>query len=179
MLEENLKVPKERIAVLIGPKGKIKSELEKKGKVKIKVDSHSGEVCVKGEEKEPLKFYISTNIVKAIARGFSPEHAFKLLDEEYYLDVIDIEEFGDSEKDGARLRGRVIGKEGRTRQTLEEELNVLVSVYGKTISLIGRPEDMEKARKAVEMLLKGSSHLAMERFLKKQTSEQGISNILE
>ncbi len=165
--------------MLIGPKGKTKNELERAAKVRLKVDSHSGDVQISGTEKEPLKFYLATNIVKAVGRGFSPEHAFKLLEEDYYLDIIDIEEFAGTEKDQARLRGRVIGKSGQTRKLLEEELRVYISVYGKTVSLIGRPEDMEKARKCVEMLLKGSSHLAVQRFLKKQTTETGFSEILE
>ena len=157
-MEEFVKIPKDRIAVLIGRKGETKKHVEKATKTKIDVDSKSGEVEVSTDGDNALEFYIATQIVKAIARGFSPEHALKLLDENYYLDIIEIEDFvGKREKELLSKKGRLIGKQGKVREKLEEETSCLISVYGKTVSLIGRPEDMESARKAVEMILHGSS----------------------
>ena len=157
-MEELIKIPKDRIAVLIGRNGETKKQVENLTKTKLDIDSKSGEVEVSTDGDNALEFYIATQIVKAIARGFSPEHALKLLDENYYLDVIDIEDFvGKKEKELVNKKGRLIGKGGKIREKLEEETDCLISVYGKTVSLIGMPEDMESARKAVEMILQGSS----------------------
>lgn len=176
-MEETIRIPKDRIAVLIGKNGGTKKQVEKATKTRIDVDSKSGEVEVSSKGENALEFYIATQIVKAIARGFSPEHALKLLDENYYLDVIDIEDFvGKREKELLSKKGRLIGKQGKVREKLEEETGCFVSVYGKTVGLIGRPEDMESARKAVEMILHGSSIDYALNFLKKSKSRAEIED---
>ncbi|HIH21368.1 MAG: RNA-processing protein [Candidatus Diapherotrites archaeon] len=157
-MEELVRIPKDRVAVLIGKNGETKAVIEKATKTKLNIDSKSGEVEIEGKSEKALEYYIATQVVKAIARGFSPEHALKLLDENYYLDIIDIEDFvGKREKELLSKKGRLIGKQGKVREKIEEETGCLVSVYGKTVSIIGTPESMEIARKAVEMILKGSS----------------------
>ena len=65
---------------------------------------------------------------------------------------------GESEKTIKRLMARVIGSRGATRKILEKDTNCLVSVYGKTVSLIGKLDDIDAAEKAVEELLRGRSH---------------------
>ena len=157
-MEEIIRVPKDRIAVLIGKNGETKKMLEKATKTKINIDSKSGEVEVEGTPEKALEFYITTQIVKAVARGFSPEHALRLLDENYYFDIIDLEDFvGKREKELQSKKGRLIGKEGKVREKIEEETGCFVSVYGKTVSIIGTPEGMEACRKSIELILNGSS----------------------
>ena len=45
-----LKIPKDRVAVLIGKKGEIKKKLEKETKTNIEVDSKEGDVFLSGED---------------------------------------------------------------------------------------------------------------------------------
>ncbi len=169
-MKEYFKAPKDRIAVLIGKKGETKTEIEKLTKTKIEVDSQTGEVDVQGENA--LNFYISLNIIKAIARGFSPEHAFALKNENYFLEIIDLKEkLGKNEKVIHQKKGRVIGKKGKTRKEIEEKTDTFISVYGKTISIIGKSEGIEKARHAIEMLLEGASHSNTESFLYKKEKD--------
>ena len=100
--------------------------------------------------------------------GFSPKNALTLLEDDVFLDVIDVTDFvGEKEKEIAHKRGRVIGSHGSIRKDIEEHCDTMVSVYGKTIALIGRAEGMYKARRAVEMLLEGASHHIVLSFLKK------------
>jgi len=156
-MEEIIKAPKDRIAVLIGKNGETKKMLEKATKTRINIDSKTGEAEVEGKSENALEYYIATQVVKAIARGFSPEHALKLLDENYYLDIIDIEDFvGKKERELHSKKGRLIGKRGKVRERIEEETDCLISVYGKTVGIIGTPEGMELCRKAIEMILEGS-----------------------
>ena len=167
---EFLLIPHERVGVLIGPKGQTKREIEKKTSTEIIVDSEEGEVEVV-QQGEPLKFHKALQIVKAIGRGFSPEHAFRLLKEMCTLQIIELEEtIGKSESNMKAKRGRVIGKSGRMRENIEEETGALVSVYGKTISIIGTVEEIEKATKAVQMLLGGAAHTSVYDSLKKKYS---------
>ncbi len=64
-----------------------------------------------------------------------------------------------------RLRGRVIGKGGKTRETIEEYTGADISVYGKTTSLIGHPHQISIARRAIILLLEGSPHQTVYRYL--------------
>ncbi len=169
-MQEFLKAPKDRIAVIIGKNGETRKEIEKLTETKIEIDSKTGEIDIQGEDA--LNFYISLNIIKAIARGFSPEHAFLLKNDNYFFEIIDLkEELGKNEKLIQQKKGRVIGKKGKTRQEIEEKTNSFISVYGKTISIIGEAEAIEKAKTAVKMLLKGASHSSAESFLYQKEKE--------
>ncbi len=169
-MQEYLKIPKDRIAVLIGKEGKTRKEIEQSTKTTINIDSSTGDVDVEGSNA--INFYISLNIIKAIARGFSPEHAFELKDENKFLEIIDLKEvIGKNEKTIQIKKGRVIGKKGKTRKEIEEKTGCLISVYGKTISIIGKAEEIEKAKTAVSMLLEGASHSTAESFLYKKEKE--------
>jgi ribosomal RNA assembly protein len=165
-MEEIIKIPEDRIGVLIGPKGAIKAKIAKKGKCKIEVDSGSGEATIEGEGED---FFRAMDTVKAIARGFSPERALKLFEHDYLLKVIDITDYtGKNASTQKAKRGRVIGRNGLARTEIEKKTNAMISVYGKTVSIIALPDEMEKAIEAVDMLLSGAKHETMERFLEEK-----------
>jgi len=176
-----VKIPRERIGVLIGPEGNVKETIEKKLSVDLLVDSQSGDVAItlKGDAKDPSYIFRAKDVVTAIGRGFSPEHAFRLLgDEDEMLDMIDLREFyGRSQSDINRTKGRIIGKEGKTRKIIEEMSGAVVSVYGHTVSIIGDIEQVEIAREAIRMLMKGSEHRTVYRFLQKKRHEQKMKGL--
>lgn len=170
-LNEIVRIPIARIAVLVGTNGSVKKRIEDLTRAKISIDSKNGEVEVRVGEKFAINFYNALNIIKAIGRGFSPEHAFLLSDEDFLLDVIKLEDIvGKSSKAIEQKKGRIIGKNGASRKAIEEKTDCFVSVYGGTISLIGTVENLEIARKAVEMLLDGSTHEYVYKFLNKRKS---------
>ncbi|PMB75182.1 MAG: RNA-processing protein, partial [Candidatus Bathyarchaeota archaeon] len=113
-----LKIPKERIGVLIGPEGAVKKGIEEKLKVELQIDSSTGDVTITLTEKaeDPSQLFKAKDVVTAIGRGFSPEHAFRLIrNEDALLDVIDLRDFfGRSESDIRRVKGRIIGMDGKT-----------------------------------------------------------------
>jgi ribosomal RNA assembly protein len=167
-----VKVPKERIGVLVGPNGMVRKHVEERLNVKLKIDSESGdvEISLTPEAPDPTTLFRAKDVVTAIGRGFSAEHAFLLIDNEDALfEIIDLHEsVGKSEADLKRLKGRVIGKEGRTRNLIEELTETRVSVYGHTIGIIGEGEQIEVAKQAIKMLLRGSLHATVYRFLHKK-----------
>src|SRR3970040_2371777 len=88
-----VKIPKERVGVLIGPDGRVKENIEEKLKVKLEIDGEEGDVTIILDEKspDPSLFFRAKDVVTAIGRGFSPEHAFRLIrDEDAVFDVIDL-----------------------------------------------------------------------------------------
>ncbi|MFB0502579.1 MAG: pre-rRNA-processing protein PNO1 [Candidatus Bathyarchaeia archaeon] len=170
-----VKIPRERIGVLIGTNGTVRELIEKKLSVNLEIDSQSGDVTITVNEavNDPSLLFKAKDIVTAIGRGFSPENVLKLIEnEEYILEIIDLREiFGRSESDISRIKGRIIGREGKTRRTIEEMTGAVVSVYGHTVSMIGGIEQVDIAREAVRMLLKGSQHKTVYRFLQRKRHE--------
>ena len=98
-------------------------------------------------------------IVLAIGRGFSPENAMKLLKGENSLHIIDLHEFvGKSADRMERIKGRIIGEGGKARRNVENLSNTLISVYGKTVSVIGSPEQLKSTIDAISSLSSGRMH---------------------
>jgi ribosomal RNA assembly protein len=175
MDEENysqeVKMPKERIAVLIGAKGETKQELEKELSVKLDINSQEGDVIISGPDS--LNLLIAKDVVKAIARGFNPEIAKTLVKEETFLEIISLTDYSPHRNHQLRLKGRVIGRGGRTRGLIEEYTGCRISIYGKTVGIIGEGEMLRIARKAVDALLTGSPHAFVYKWLEKQRTMQG------
>ena len=173
-----LKVPKYRVAVIIGKEGNVKKEIEESTNTKLNIDSKEGDIFVSGEDA--LGLYTAREIIKAIGRGFNPDVARLLLKPDYIFEVVDLSEFaGKSKETMIRLKGRVIGKEGKSRKLIEELTECSISVFGKTISIIGMPEPAYAARRAVESLLRGSTHANVYKWLEKRRREIKRKAIME
>jgi ribosomal RNA assembly protein len=175
-------IPHERIGVVLGRDGSTKAEIERAFKVRLKVSSDSGtiEVTPSDDNDDPSTILRARDVVTAVGRGFSPERAMTLMDDDIVLDVIDLRElFGKNESDINRMKGRVIGSEGKMRRLLEEMTDARVSVYGSTISMIGEFESVTAARQAIEMLLKGKQHSSVYKFLRRTKSESKKRKTLE
>jgi ribosomal RNA assembly protein len=170
-----VRIPKERVGVLVGPDGKVKQYIEDKLMVKLEVDSELGDVNISLGEKasDPSVLFRARDVVSAIGRGFAPEHAFRLIrDENAVFDVVDLREiFGRSESDIKRIKGRIIGMEGKTRRIIEELSEADVVVYGHTIGIIGTFEQANIARTAIQMLIDGCQHHSVYKYLAKKRRE--------
>ena len=57
-----------------------------------------------------------------------------------------------------RIKGRIIGEEGKSRKNIEDLTGAFISVYGHTVGLIGTFKEIKLATDAVTMLSKGRSH---------------------
>lgn len=165
MFIEVVKIPKKKVGVLDSARIK---DIEAKLDVKLSVDNE-GNVTIEGES---LNLLNAKNIIKAIARGFSPETAELLLKEDYILDVIDVTDFTGKSKDAqTRLKGRVIGRQGQARARIEKVTNTSICIYGKTVSILGPGNSVYSARRAVIMLLEGSTHAKVSRYLENAQNE--------
>ena len=170
-----VRIPRERVGVLVGPDGKVKQNIEEKLNVELEIESESGGVTIllSGKVNDPSLLFRAKDVVTAIGRGFSPEYAFRLIrNEDHIFDFIDLRAvFGRSESDIQRVKGRVIGANGKTRMLIEELTDANVVVYGHTIGFIGTFEQVDAARNAVQMLINGSQHHTVYNYLQKKRSE--------
>lgn len=165
-----IKIPKDRIAVLIGKDGIIKEKIEELTKSEIDVDSKEGEVIITGDEA--LLLYSSREIIKAIARGFNPEIAINLLKNDHSFEIINLPDYiKDKPNHLLRIKGRIIGKGGKSRRMIEEYTQTSITVYGKTIGIIGEYESVIIAKKAIESIITGSPHSSVYKWLEKKRRE--------
>ena len=166
---EQLKIPKPRIACLIGKKGLEKREIEKKTKTRLTINSEEGDVFIEGGS---LNCYNCKKIIKAIGRGFNPKIALLLSDENYFFELINIEDYsGKIKKNLIRIKSRIIGLKGKAWKTIEKMTNTFLSVYGKTVGIIGLQEEVLLAKQAVINLLQGSKHSNVYDYIEKHKSK--------
>ncbi|MFH1126586.1 MAG: KH domain-containing protein [archaeon] len=170
---EFLKIPVLRIGALIGKGGETKRKLENELGCKINV-SESGEVeyyCNDSLNQLKLK-----SIIKAIGRGFTCDEALVLLDDEYVFQIVNLKDFSHkSERTLIRYKSRLIGTDGKSRKMIEELTDTKVVVFGKTISLIGKYDDVDVAKEAIFMLIDGATHRAMRVFLEKRARQKTLN----
>ena len=102
----------------------------------------------------------------AIGRGFSPDHAFQLLNDDFEFYIFDIRDYvGNKINHVMRLKSRIIGKNGKTKNVLERLTNSYISVYGHTVSIISSFENIDILKKAIDKLLSGSKHASIYRYI--------------
>jgi len=169
-----VRIPKERVGVLIGPEGQVKREIETRLQVKLEIESEGGGVEINMAEgsTDPSLLLRAKDVVTAIGRGFAPDQAFRLIrSEETTFDFIDLRTIFDSDSDIRRVKSRIIGMEGKTRRTIEELTEADMVVYGHTIGFIGTFEQVDVARNAVQMIIQGCEHHTVYNFLQKKRRE--------
>ena len=155
MIKE-LKIPSERVGVLKSSLNKIRETTN------TKISVRENTVTIEGEALDVWK---AKDIVKAIGRGFAPEKAMNLLNDDNVLYVINLSEHGMSENKMKRVKGRIIGRHGKTRRKIEELSGSMVSVYGKTVSIISPFNKVSKVKNAIEMLINGSKQNKVYNYL--------------
>jgi ribosomal RNA assembly protein len=164
-----VRIPKERVGALIGKDGASKRMLQERMQMTVRVDTE-GEVFIEDEgAKDPVMSLKAVDIIKAIGRGFSPERALRLMGEDEYLEIMDIDDYvGKGHDQLQRMRARVIGTGGKTRRIIEDMSGVDLSVYGDTVAIIGNSIQLPIGRTAVDMVLSGSEHATVYRYLERK-----------
>jgi len=175
MSEEFVKIPQDRLGVLIGKDGEVKRLIEKKLSVKLEIDSEEGLISIFQKEgaEDPLNLWKARDIVRAIGRGFPFEKASKIFSDYYVFEMLYLPDYlGKSAKAWERQRSRIIGKDGSTRKTIEDLTSSDICVYGKTVSIIGDFDGVADAREALEMILEGKPHSIVYRYLEKRKKDK-------
>lgn len=170
MTELHVRIPEERLAVIIGTGGVVKRSIEEKSKAKLEIDREDGSVRITSPgDVDPWGAMKARDVVLAVGRGFSPERAFRLFQGENYLGVISMKEISGKRTKEAmrRLRARLIGEGGSARSRLEELSGCSVSIYGASVALIGTAEQLERGERGVRLLLRGSEHGAVYSYLER------------
>ena len=173
-MRQNLpRVPKDRIAVLIGAKGQTRRDLQEAAGCKnLTINSISGDIDVIWGEPgtyDPVKALKLPDVIKAVGRGMAPKRAIQLLQDDWFFEIVDLREHvGKRSNQQRRIRARIIGSEGKIRKMIEQHTNTEISIYNSTIVLVGEENGLANARQAVEMLASGSEHGTVIKYLEKE-----------
>ncbi|MFB6175366.1 MAG: pre-rRNA-processing protein PNO1 [Candidatus Nanohalobium sp.] len=163
---KEVKIPEERVGALIGEGGSTKEEFEDLTDCSLTVEDNVARI-----DGDALDEMNAQKAVKAIGRGFNPDKAFRLVERDIALHLMDINDYAKTSNSRDRLKGRVIGRDGEARRHIEKMTEIDICVYGKTIGMIGRAENIEVAQQAVKMLLNGSSHSTAYNYLEKNQAK--------
>src|SRR3989338_252304 len=164
--QTELKIPKDRIAVLIGKHGSVKKDIEGRTGTELDINSKEGDVIVYGDDG--LKIFEAKEVIQAIGRGFNPQVSLSLLNVDYVFDLISIKDFAGTKNSEIRLKSRVIGSQGKARRIIEDLSESNIIIYGKTIGIIGKAESVNVAKRAIMMLLRGSRHASVYHWLERK-----------
>ncbi|MBU5688253.1 MAG: KH domain-containing protein [Candidatus Aenigmarchaeota archaeon] len=157
-MKDFIKIPLKYKKVLL-KKPNIKEEIERVTNTKITINE---DIEIDGDG---LNVYVAKNIIKAFGRGFSIEDALKLVDDLYSLEIIDLSDYANTDNRIKVISGRIIGSQGKTKKYIERYTNTKIAVSGKTVSIIGKWDDINLAREAILMLIRGSTHKTVYRWL--------------
>ena len=169
-----VRIPQDRVGVVIGQNGETKKQIETLSKTTLTIDSKEGEILIEDQETtDPLMAIKIENVLRAIGRGFSPKRAFKLFDDSMDFYLFDIHDYvGKKENHVRRLKGRIIGTNGKTKRTIEHLTQSDLSVYGHTVAIISEVTTIGITKKAIDMLLSGSKHFKVYRFIEQSMKKQ-------
>lgn len=175
------RVPKDRIAVLIGAKGTtVKSIREACGCQDLFINSETGDVEVtwgQAGSYDPVKAMKLPDVVKAIGRGMAPKAAIRLFDDQHFFEMVDLRDFvGKRSNQQRRVRSRIIGSQGKVRKMIENLTDTEITIYKSTVVIIGEQEGLFAARQAIEMLAGGSEHGSVLGYLEKDRRKAKLSN---
>ena len=140
---------------------KAKKKLEKS--LNLEITNRGKEIFLEGKPEDE---YIGEKVIDAINLGFSIEDALLIKAEDCSLEIINIKNHT-KRKDLASIRARLIGKKGKTKNTLCELTNCILEIKNNEIGIIGPAENIQNAQEAIKSIIKGSKQANVYAFLEK------------
>ena len=151
---------------------KLKSELEKR--LKIKIEIRGKQVCIDGDS---LDEYDASLVFEAIQFGFSVKKSLTLKSEETIFKRIHVKSH--TKRNLKDAVGRIIGLHGKTKKTLMEISGCYIVIKDGEVGIIGDVESANNVETAILGLIRGSKQANMYRYLQrmnKKNENQKIFN---
>lgn len=144
---------------------KNKPLLEKELNVKISIGNK--EITITGEPEEE---YIAEKVIEAVGFGFPVSDALLIKKEEFIFEILNIKDYT-NQKDFERVRGRIIGKEGKSLKTLSNISECRLEILGNKLGIIGEAEWIRNVEEACKSLIKGAKHANVYAYLEKHRAK--------
>lgn len=144
---------------------KAKENLKKILGVEIKISGN--EIYLDGKSEDE---FIGEKIVDALDFGFPFSHAITIKQDNFHFEILDIKDYT-PRKDLETIRGRIIGRNGRTLRTLTDLSGCFFEINRNRVGIIGPVELFENARESILALIRGSKQANVYRVLEKNQFE--------
>ena len=166
-------VPDERIPII----KELIPRLEEISNTKIDYDEKTKSIHVIPKNNNAYEAMKVVSVIKAIGLGFDVDDATKLMSDDYVFEEINLKDVANSQDDLKRIKGRIIGEKGKTKKIIQEYTGVKIIITEHSVGIIGRIEQVDIAKRAIEMLIKGKEHSTVYKFLDKAERELSLSKI--
>lgn len=152
---------------------KNKSTLEKE--LNVRITNKGKNVFVDGSaEKE----FIAIEVLRAINIGFSIDQALLLKQNNTILQILNIKDIT-KRKDLGRVRGRIIGTDSRTINTIKKLTTCDIALHDNKVGIIGNAEEIEDAIQAVTSIIQGSKQGNVYSRLERQRKRKRLEGKLD
>lgn len=145
----------EKIARIIQNKKKLTELLN------VKITNRGKEVTIDGKAEDEL---IARQVLDALNYGFPYAEAISIKTEDRILETINIKDYT-NRTDLESIRGRVIGKGGKTIKTLADLADSAIEMKENTIAIITEPENLQRLTAAIIAIIKGAKQAGVYREL--------------
>src|SRR3989344_3524554 len=137
-------------------------------KLNVKISLSGKKVTISSPQGNAIDEYEASIILGAMQFGFSAKKALDLLSDDFIFRKIPIKSFT-RRKNLKEVRGRIIGREGKTKNTIEEisSCDMLINEDENAVGIIGPADEIEEATTAISNLIKGSKQANVYRFLER------------
>lgn len=147
----------EKLPRILKNKKKLSEVLE------VTITNRGKEIYLEGT---PENEYTAEKVIDAINFGFVISKALLIKKEDLMFEILNIKDHT-SRKDLERIRGRIIGKAGKTLKTLSDLSECFIEINENHIGIIGLPESIEIAQEALISIIKGSKQANVYAHLEK------------
>ncbi|MGY4884570.1 MAG: KH domain-containing protein [Nanobdellota archaeon] len=144
---------------------KNKENLERELKVNIEINGK--EVSISGKPEEE---YLAEKVIEALDFGFPLSDALSIIKEDFLFEILNIKNYT-TQKDFERVRGRIIGKDGKALKNISSLSECHIELSGNKLGIIGEAECIRNVEEACKLLIKGSKHSNVYAYLEKHKIE--------
>lgn len=155
------KIIVDKVIRIIKSKGNLERELN------VAIEIKGKEVSISGKPEEE---YIAEKIIEALDFGFPFSDALKIKKEDIMFEILNIKACA-TNKNFERIRGRIIGKEGKALRTISNLGDCNIELSGNKLGIIGNAENIRAVEEACKLLIKGSKHANVYAYLEKHRPE--------
>lgn len=161
-------LPQKTITALTRNGSKLLKDVEQRGQVTLTVEDR--EVSIEGEGGQE---WVVEQVLKALGCGFLTKQAYKLFSDQYYMDVINLQDaFRGNQKKMIRYKARVIGAQGTAKKKLQDLSGAFLAVTSDSVAILGEFDDIKSAKEAVLRLLEGAEHTGVYTYLEKENARK-------
>jgi ribosomal RNA assembly protein len=155
------KIIVDKLLRIIKSKGNLEKELN------VHIEINGNEISISGEPEEE---YAAEKVIEALDFGFPFSAAFEIKKEDFIFEILNIKEYA-TQKNFERVRGRIIGRNGKTLKTISNLSECHIELNGNKLGIIGYAENIRKVEEACKILIKGSKQANVYAYLEKHRPE--------